>query len=45
MGEIIAKWLIGIEILLFLAAVIAVIFLVFRRIKIKKKETFEKRDN
>jgi hypothetical protein len=40
-----AKFIIGVEIFLFIAAVIAVIVLIFRRIEIRKKEDFEKRDN
>lgn len=41
----IAQFIIGLEILLFIAAVVIIIVLIFRRIEIKKKENFEDRDN
>lgn len=45
MGEAIAKWIIGLQIFGALAALIIIIVLIFRRIKISKQEHFEKRDN
>lgn len=41
----IAQFIIGLEILFFIAAVVIIIVLIFRRIEIKKKENFEDRDN
>jgi hypothetical protein len=41
----IAKFIIGLEVLLFIAAVVIIIALIFRRIKIRKRENFEDRDN
>lgn len=35
----------GLEILIGVAVIIAIIYLAIRRIRIKKTETFEKRDN
>lgn len=40
-----ARFIIGLEIFLLIAAVIAIIVLIFRRIEIRKKEDFEKRNN
>lgn len=45
MGEGIAKFIIGLEGLFALVCIIIIIFLIFRRIEIKKKENFEDRDN
>jgi len=39
------KLILGTEGLFFIAAIIITIFVIFRRIKIKKQETFEDRDN
>lgn len=41
----VAIWFIGIEGLVFLAIIIVIIFLIYRRIQIRKSENFEKRDN
>jgi hypothetical protein len=41
----IAKFIVGLEGLFFLACLGILIYLIFRRIEIKKKETFEDRDN
>ncbi|MDA3824254.1 MAG: hypothetical protein PF450_16800 [Bacteroidales bacterium] len=45
MGDTIAKFVIGFEVLAFIVGLIIIVFLIFRRIKIKKKERFEDRDN
>jgi hypothetical protein len=45
MGATIAKLIAGLQGLFFVAAVVIIIFLVIRRVKIKKGETFQKRDN
>jgi hypothetical protein len=41
----IAKLIIGLEVLFFLVCLALIIYLIFRRIKIRKKETFEDRKN
>jgi len=45
MGENIAKLIVGLQGFFFVAAVVIIIFLVIRRVKIKKGETFQKHDN
>jgi hypothetical protein len=45
MGETIVKLIAGVQGLIFVAAVVVIIFLIIRRVKIKKRETFQKRDN
>jgi multisubunit Na+/H+ antiporter MnhB subunit len=45
MGERIAQFFVGLQGLVILATIVIVIFLIFRRLKIKKSENFEKRDN
>jgi len=40
-----AQLIIGLEILFGVVCVVLIIYLIFRRIDIRKKETFEKRDN
>ncbi len=45
MGESIAKLVIGGEILFGLVCVVLIIYLIFRKRKVKEKETFEKRGN
>jgi len=42
---ILSFFIIGIQILIFIAVVIALIYLIIKRIADKKNETFEKRDN
>jgi len=44
-GETIGKFVIGLEGLFFLVCLVILIFLIFRRIKIRKEENFEKREN
>ncbi len=45
MMDAIAKVIFGLEGLFFLVSVVLIIYLIFRRISISKKEDFEKRDN
>jgi len=45
MGEAIAKFIMGLQGLFVLVCLIIIIFLIFRRIEIKKREKFEDRDN
>jgi hypothetical protein len=45
MGATIAKLIAGLQGLLFVAAIVVIILLIIRRVKIKKEETFQKRDN
>jgi len=40
-----AKLILGLEILFFVVCVGLIIYLIFRKIEIRKKEDFEKRDN
>jgi len=41
----IAGWIMVVEGLAFVAAIVIIVFLIIRRIRIRKEETFEKRDN
>jgi len=43
--NIIPQIIIAAQILFFIVALILIIYLIFRRIKISKEEDFEKRDN
>lgn len=45
MVEIIAKLIVGLQGLFFVAALVIIIYLIIRRVKIKKSETFQKRNN
>lgn len=35
----------AIQVLFVVAAIVTIVYLIFRRIRIRKRETFEKRDN
>ncbi|MFT5724859.1 MAG: hypothetical protein ACI9JN_001982 [Bacteroidia bacterium] len=43
--DIVTIAFLGLEGLLFVGALIVLVWLVFRRIRLKKEETFDKRDN
>jgi hypothetical protein len=45
MGATIVKLIAGLQGLFFVVAIAVIIFLIIRRVKIKKGETFQKRDN
>jgi hypothetical protein len=45
MGENIVKLIAGVQGLLFVAAIAVIVILIIRRVKIKRSETFQKRDN
>jgi len=42
---ILSFFMLGLQILILVAVIIALIYLIFKRIEDKKKETFEQRDN
>ncbi len=43
--DAVAVIFLGLEGLLFLGAIVVLVWLIFRRIRLKKEEAFEKRDN
>lgn len=45
MGENIVKLIAGVQGLFFVAGIAVIIVLIIRRVKIKRSETFQKRDN